>query len=76
MKTLRWIAAHKADEIAAKMPAEYAAGGRDLYVTAVHDTIGMFNADGVMKPEGAKNVLEVLSQFVRVLTQFVTKAQA
>ncbi|GAA1820706.1 ABC transporter substrate-binding protein [Planosporangium flavigriseum] len=63
VKTLRWIKGHSAEEIAAKMPADYAAGGKDLYVKSVHDTIGMFNGDGVMKPEGAKNVLEVLSQF-------------
>ncbi|GAA2350439.1 ABC transporter substrate-binding protein [Dactylosporangium salmoneum] len=63
VKTLRWIKAHKPDEIAAKMPAEYSAGNAQLYVKAVTDSIGMFNGDGVMKEEGAKNVLEVLSQF-------------
>ncbi|WP_433042777.1 ABC transporter substrate-binding protein [Dactylosporangium sp. CS-033363] len=63
VKTLRWIKDHKPDEIAAKMPAEYAAGNPQLYVQAVTDSIGMFNGDGVMKAEGAKNVLEVLSQF-------------
>ncbi|MEV6349128.1 hypothetical protein [Actinoplanes sp. NPDC051851] len=45
------------------MPAEYAAGDPTLYATAIQDSIGMFNADGVMKPDGAANVLEVLSQF-------------
>jgi NitT/TauT family transport system substrate-binding protein len=88
VKTLQWIKGHSAEDIAAKMPAEYAAGGKDLYVKAIHDTIGMFNGDGVMKPEGAKNVLEVLSQFSpnvqgkkdtidlskTYTTQFVTKA--
>jgi hypothetical protein len=34
-----------------------------LYAKAVHDSIGMFNGDGLMKADGAKNVLEVLSQF-------------
>jgi NitT/TauT family transport system substrate-binding protein len=63
VKTLRWISAHSPAEIAAKMPAEYAAGNTELYVQAVHDSIGMFNGDGLMKEEGAKNVLEVLSQF-------------
>jgi NitT/TauT family transport system substrate-binding protein len=63
VKTLRWIGAHTPEEIAAKMPAEYAAGNTQLYVQAVHDSIGMFNGDGLMKEEGAKNVLEVLSQF-------------
>jgi NitT/TauT family transport system substrate-binding protein len=63
VKTLRWIKAHKPDEIAAKMPAEFAAGNPQLYVQAVTDSIGMFNGDGVMPEDGAKNVLEVLSQF-------------
>jgi len=63
VKTLRWIKAHPPEEIAAKMPGEYSAGDPKLYVQAVRDSIGMFNGDGVMKPEGAKNVLEVLSQF-------------
>ena len=63
VKTLRWIKGHSPDEIAAKMPQEYAAGNPKLYVQAVHDSIGMFNGDGLMKEDGAKNVLEVLSQF-------------
>jgi NitT/TauT family transport system substrate-binding protein len=63
VKTLRWIKASKPADIAAKMPAEYAAGNPQLYVKAVTDSIGMFNGDGLMKDEGARNVLEVLSQF-------------
>ncbi|MEV4709577.1 ABC transporter substrate-binding protein [Actinoplanes sp. NPDC049316] len=63
VKTLRWIDGHSPEEIAAKMPPEYAAGNPQLYVRAIHDSIGMFNGDGLMKPDGAKNVLEVLSQF-------------
>lgn len=63
VKTLRWIKAHTPEEIAAKMPAEFAAGDPTLYAKAVHDSIGMFNGDGLMKEDGAKNVLEVLSQF-------------
>ncbi|WP_026412940.1 ABC transporter substrate-binding protein [Actinomadura oligospora] len=63
VKTLGWIKAHKPDEIAAKMPADYAGGDPALYKKAITDSIGMFTADGVMPPEGAKNVLEVLAQF-------------
>ncbi|AGL19815.1 ABC transporter substrate-binding protein [Actinoplanes sp. N902-109] len=63
VKTLRWIDAHSPEEIAAKMPPEYAGGNPQLYVKAVHDSIGMFNGDGLMKPAGAANVLEVLSLF-------------
>jgi NitT/TauT family transport system substrate-binding protein len=63
VKTLRWIKGHSAEEVAAKMPADYNGGNPQLYAKAVHDTIGMFNADGRMKPEGAQNVLQVLGQF-------------
>jgi NitT/TauT family transport system substrate-binding protein len=63
VKTLHWIDGHSPEEIAAKMPAEYAAGNKDLYVKAVRDSIGMFNSDGAMKEDGAANVLEVLARF-------------
>ncbi|HEY3502378.1 MAG TPA: ABC transporter substrate-binding protein [Actinocatenispora sp.] len=63
VRTLKWIKAHDAEQIAAKMPADYAKGGKDLYVKSVHDSIGMFNADGKMKAEGATNALHVLGAF-------------
>jgi NitT/TauT family transport system substrate-binding protein len=63
VKTLGWIKAHKPAEIAAKMPADYAGGDPKLYEKAVADSIGMFNADGMMPADGAKNVLNVLAQF-------------
>jgi NitT/TauT family transport system substrate-binding protein len=63
VRTLRWIDQHSPAEIAAKMPPEYAAGNTELYTKAVTDSIGMFNGDGLMKDEGARNVLEVLAQF-------------
>ncbi|GAB2845225.1 ABC transporter substrate-binding protein [Actinoallomurus bryophytorum] len=63
VKTLGWIKAHKPAEIAAKMPADYAGGNPKLYEKAIADSIGMFNADGVMPADGAKNVLNVLAQF-------------
>ncbi len=63
VKTLHWIKAHKAAEIAAQMPADYAGGNPALYQKAIADTVGMFTPDGVMPAEGAKNVLNVLSKF-------------
>ncbi|MEV4255615.1 ABC transporter substrate-binding protein [Spirillospora sp. NPDC049652] len=63
VKTLGWIKAHKPEEIAAKMPADYAGGDPALYKKAIADSVGMFTADGVMPADGAKNVLEVLAQF-------------
>lgn len=61
--TLRWIHTHDPAQIAAMMPPQYASGGQDLYVRSIADSIGMFNADGRMKPEGAQNVLGILGQY-------------
>jgi NitT/TauT family transport system substrate-binding protein len=63
VETLRWIDTHSPEEIAAKMPPQYANAGKDLYVQSIRDSIGMFNGDGRMKPEGAENVLNVLGQY-------------
>ena len=62
-KTLKFIGSHSAAEIAEKMPADYAGGDQTLYVKALNDSKGMFNTDGKMKADGAKNVLQVLAQF-------------
>ncbi|MFF4234613.1 ABC transporter substrate-binding protein [Actinomadura geliboluensis] len=89
VKTLGWIKAHQPAEIAAKMPADYAGGDPKLYEKAIGDSAGMFNGDGVMKPDAAENVLKVLAQFSPEVgemkdridlsktytTQFVTKAK-
>lgn len=47
------------------MPPDYAAGsgGVSSYSAAIDASKGMFNKAGVMDPDGAKNVLQVLSQF-------------
>ncbi len=61
--TLGWIGGHTPEEIAAKMPSSYSGGDEQLYREAVKDSIGMFNTDGKMDADGARNVLDVLSTF-------------
>lgn len=63
VQTLRWIRTHTPEEIAEKMPPQYASAGKDLYIQSIRDSIGMFNGDGLMKPEGAQNVLEILGKY-------------
>ncbi|MBF6475116.1 MULTISPECIES: ABC transporter substrate-binding protein [Nocardia] len=63
VQTLRWIRTHTPEEIAEKMPPQYASAGKDLYVQSIRDSIGMFNGDGLMKPEGAQNVLDILGKY-------------
>ena len=60
VKSLRFIAAHSAQEIAAQLPADYMAGDRALYVSTLQQSKSMFIADGVMPPGGPANVLRVM----------------
>ncbi|MFL5312488.1 MAG: ABC transporter substrate-binding protein, partial [Myxococcales bacterium] len=61
VKTLRYIHDHPAAEIAEKMPKDYYAGDKDLYVRALADGKDMFTADGVMPDKGPETVLQVLA---------------
>ncbi|MFI6344070.1 ABC transporter substrate-binding protein [Streptomyces sp. NPDC050560] len=63
VKTLKWMATHSPEEIAAKMPADYAQGGKALYAESIKATLPMFNDDGVMPEDGPKTVERVLKAF-------------
>jgi NitT/TauT family transport system substrate-binding protein len=63
VKTLKWMSTHTPQEIAAKMPADYAQGGEELYAKAIGSTLPMFTEDGVMPEGGPETVLQVLSSF-------------
>ena len=52
VKTLKWMHTHTAAEIADKMPADYYAGDKALYVTALQNQMAIFSPDGLM-PDGA-----------------------
>ncbi|MEV5985566.1 ABC transporter substrate-binding protein [Streptomyces sp. NPDC052051] len=63
VKTLKWMSTHSADEIAAKMPADYSQGDKTLYVSAIKSTLPMFTKDGVMPEGGPETVQKVLKAF-------------
>ncbi|MGP9018059.1 ABC transporter substrate-binding protein [Streptomyces sp. BR1] len=63
VKTLRWMSSHSAEEIAAKMPADYAKGGKGLYAESIKATLPMFTKDGVMPANGPETVEKVLKAF-------------
>jgi len=63
VKTLKYIHDHNAEEIAAKMPADYYAGDQALYIKALADGKAMFTADGRMPESGPPTVLKILSAF-------------
>ncbi|MCG0284183.1 ABC transporter substrate-binding protein [Streptomyces sp. PSAA01] len=63
VKTLKWMSAHSAEDIAAKMPGDYAQGGAKLYAEAIKSTLPMFTKDGVMPAAGPATVERVLKAF-------------
>ncbi|MFE2375104.1 ABC transporter substrate-binding protein [Streptomyces sp. NPDC059398] len=63
VKTLKWMSSHSPDEIAAKMPADYAQGGKGLYAQSIKATLPMFTKDGVMPANGPETVEKVLKAF-------------
>jgi len=63
VKTLKWVATHTPAEIADKLPADYYAGDKDLYLTALTGSMPMFSPDGKM-PAGAPDfILKVLQTY-------------
>ncbi len=45
------------------MPKDYANAGADPYEKSINDTKTMFNKDGKMDADGAKNVVKILDQY-------------
>jgi NitT/TauT family transport system substrate-binding protein len=55
--TLKWIHTHTAEEISDKMPPDYYAGDKGLYVTALKNQLSIFSPDGTMPADGPQSVL-------------------
>lgn len=62
VKTLKWMHTHSAEEIAAKMPADYYAGNKDLYITALKSQLAIFSPDGLMPAGAPQSVLNIENQ--------------
>jgi NitT/TauT family transport system substrate-binding protein len=60
--TLKWIHAHSAEEIMAKMPDDLVGADKADYLAALKNTIPMYSTTGRMDPKGAEAVLAVFSQ--------------
>ena len=63
VRTLQYIKSHSAEEIAAKMPADYYGGNKALYVQALKASLPMYSPDGKMPAEGPEVVLKVMAAF-------------
>src|SRR5437588_3550301 len=59
VKTLRWMHTHTAEQIAEQMPADYYAGNKALYVTALQNQMATFTPDGLMPAGAPQSVLSI-----------------
>jgi sulfonate transport system substrate-binding protein len=64
VKTLKFIHSHSAAEIADKMPPDYYAGNKDLYVTALQSQLAIFGTDCKMPAGGPETVLKIQQNYV------------
>jgi NitT/TauT family transport system substrate-binding protein len=64
VKTLKYIHSHSAAEIAAKMPQDYYAGNKDLYVTALQNQLSIFGTDCKMPAGGPETVQQIQQMYV------------
>jgi NitT/TauT family transport system substrate-binding protein len=60
-RTLRWMHAHSAEEIAANTPKPLRGEDEALYIAALKHSMPMFSPDGVMPGEGAEAVRTLLA---------------
>ncbi|MFF6957327.1 ABC transporter substrate-binding protein [Streptomyces sp. NPDC008317] len=61
-QTLQWMEAHSAAEITEQVPADFYAGsGKDQYVQALANEMGMYNPTGQMPADAPQTVLRVLT---------------
>ena len=61
VRTLQWMHAHSVEEIAQKTPKALRGDDDALYVEALKNSMAMFSTDGLMTPEGARAVRELLA---------------
>lgn len=65
VKTLKWMQGHTPEEIADKMPPDYYAGNKALYITALKNQFAIFSPDGKMPVGGPESVLNIEQQTVQ-----------
>jgi NitT/TauT family transport system substrate-binding protein len=64
VKTLKWMSTHTAAEIADKVPADYYAGNKAAYITALEGQKSSFTPDGLMPASGAQTVYSIEQKYV------------
>ncbi|HYD66554.1 ABC transporter substrate-binding protein [Azospirillum sp.] len=63
VKTLKWMQAHSAEEIFARIPSNYVVGEKDSYIKAIINSKTLFSSDGRFVLEDLKTAANVLRAF-------------
>jgi len=63
VRTLKWIAAAKPEDIIAKVPAEFYQHNRAVYSQALQNNLSSFSPDGLMPQQAPENVLKAMVKF-------------
>jgi NitT/TauT family transport system substrate-binding protein len=64
VKTLKFMKAHSAAEIADKMPPAFYANNKDLYVAALQNQLSIFGSDCKMPAGGPETVMSIQQKYV------------
>jgi NitT/TauT family transport system substrate-binding protein len=62
MKSLKWLASAKPEDVAAAVPSEYHLGDKPLYIKAVQNSLESYSRTGIVPPEGMASVMDMLKQ--------------
>ncbi len=67
VKTMHYIATHSPEEITDKMPADFYAGNKAIYIEGLRTGKSMFTSDGRMPADGPETVLKVQTAFSKTV---------
>ncbi|MET0429806.1 MAG: ABC transporter substrate-binding protein [Microvirga sp.] len=62
MKSLKWLASAKPEDVAEAVPPEYHLGDKPLYIKAVQNSLESYSRTGIVSPEGMASVMDMLKQ--------------
>jgi len=60
MKSLKWLASAKPEDVAEAVPPEYHLGDKPLYIKAVQNSLESYSRTGIVPPDGMASVMDML----------------
>ncbi|WP_342360864.1 ABC transporter substrate-binding protein [Terrarubrum flagellatum] len=60
VKSLKWLASAKPEDVAASVPEDFYLGDKELYIRAVKNSLESYSRTGIISPEGMKSVYDMV----------------